>query len=185
MFANQQAHTVCNIPECPACEPHEATKMICPVCEKQTGLGLKGILAIEIRQVHLKPNCTDLPGNVKPCGCPVHLALFLLCSDECLKSPKSHFDPSMLGDKQTREDDVIIGERGPLAAVIHSYPTKDSTNSTSEPQTNSSTAASCIMCSKFGKYLCSRCKDKNIKYCSRECQSAHWKENHKAVCKSL
>lgn len=37
------------------------------------------------------------------------------------------------------------------------------------------------MCGKAAQLLCSRCKA--VRYCSRECQKAHWKE-HKKVCKA-
>lgn len=39
----------------------------------------------------------------------------------------------------------------------------------------------CPSCGKPGKFLCSRCK--SVRYCSKECQKAHWKE-HKKVCKA-
>lgn len=38
----------------------------------------------------------------------------------------------------------------------------------------------CIKCLMPGKNLCARCK--KVKYCSRECQVAHWKLGHKKVC---
>ncbi|KAI4376217.1 hypothetical protein MLD38_014004 [Melastoma candidum] len=40
---------------------------------------------------------------------------------------------------------------------------------------------SCFVCGKDGPKQCSRCK--SVRYCSSECQSTHWKSDHKLKCK--
>lgn len=41
----------------------------------------------------------------------------------------------------------------------------------------------CLNCGKKGTKLCFRCR--KVKYCSRECQVAHWKKQHKKYCNKL
>lgn len=41
----------------------------------------------------------------------------------------------------------------------------------------------CIRCGGQGSLTCSRCRA--VKYCSKECQVAHWKGGHKGECKIL
>lgn len=51
-----------------------------------------------------------------------------------------------------------------------------------QEQTNSINNNTCMKCKKANSSsLCARCK--NVKYCSRECQTSHWKA-HKPFCKA-
>ena len=51
--------------------------------------------------------------------------------------------------------------------------------------TDDDTPTTCFVCRKDlsanGKHLCSNCK--TVSYCSRKCQSIHWKGGHKHVCR--
>jgi hypothetical protein len=52
--------------------------------------------------------------------------------------------------------------------------------STLVPFTETSSLPLCAHCGSLGLKLCGQCRE--VKYCSKECQKAHWKMGHKTRC---
>ncbi|KAK4520393.1 mitochondral 37S ribosomal protein S27 [Mucor velutinosus] len=50
--------------------------------------------------------------------------------------------------------------------------------------TDELTANTCSHCQKSATFMCSSCGQDGPRYCSIECQTDHWKENHYRVCKA-
>lgn len=100
--------------ECTICCADDFESITCD-CGAPTGTTHKGILGIELVQVHPTNKClTDFVGAIKRCGCVAHVRLHLLCSSECKKA--SIFKDLPLGNVR-REEGLIIGETGPLMIV--------------------------------------------------------------------
>lgn len=50
--------------------------------------------------------------------------------------------------------------------------------------TDEITANKCSHCQKPATFMCSSCGQDGPRYCSIDCQTDHWKENHYRVCKA-
>ena len=103
-----------NAKDCDVCR-FDAYHTITCICGKPTGANFKGIVAVELVQIHPTNKClTDEVGPIKRCGCLAHVRMHLFCSTECKKA--SIFKDLPLGDVR-REDGLIIGEKGPPMMV--------------------------------------------------------------------
>ena len=43
----------------------------------------------------------------------------------------------------------------------------------------------CAACDKILSYDAKRCSACKVRYCSKECQAAHWQNGHKKLCKKI
>jgi hypothetical protein len=190
---------VCQDSACEICNKDHPELTTCITCGKATGKERAGIIGIEICQYHKRQSCRNEYGPVKKCGCPAHVRLHLLCSTKCKdQAPFQEFREKKLGDS-TKEDLVIVPEKGPMFTIQHYFPESESGSEsevgggggeakveTSEaPKTsgqsgNATTGEGlCVVCFQPGSKFCGRCK--KIRYCGRECQLLHWKV-HKPEC---
>lgn len=90
------------------------------------------------------------------------------CENMCAKD---QFSASQLKKKGKRKCNVCTGE-GETAAATPQKPAQ-------EPAAEKVVDRSCNVCSKPASKQCSKCQQ--AKYCSADCQRAHWK-THKTEC---
>lgn len=101
--------------ECSVCKYEAYHTITCTSCDKPTGPQYKGIVAVELVQIHPTNKClTDVVGPIKRCGCLAHVRMHLFCSNECKRV--SIFKDLPLGNA-SREDGLVIGEKGPPMIV--------------------------------------------------------------------
>jgi hypothetical protein len=186
---------ICEDPSCKICSYGFPERMTCPGCGAATGKTRKGLLGLEVGQIHTIPEHMTLNGNIKPCDCIVHMKLYIICSAECHK--KSIFRETVHQGNFTYTNPKggpEIPDSGPVCTTRnyaagkehksdHHHHTPSAVPATAPAPKPSAPvdpkAPKCVVCGKATDTKCSRCK--KAYFCSPACQKENWKY-HKAVC---
>jgi len=95
---------------------------LCPGngCGKLTGKSRQGVLAVELLQYHVEQEHLEKDKNSNKalidCECPIHVRLYLICSEKCRENSIYHRVPKPQ-DIKNYDAELIIPEKGPLLIV--------------------------------------------------------------------
>jgi hypothetical protein len=101
--------------------------------------------------------------------------------EEQLAGKKDHLTIGKDGFYQmVPEEGARDSERTPEGVATDGAGTADTDTAGGAADTERQTCCGKDGCEKKGKFLCAGCRD--VRYCSQECQRAHWKAGHKRGC---